>query len=238
MIQTTNAIVINSIKYGDTSLITTCYTENYGIKTYILKGVLSSKKGKLKAAYFQPLSQILITAYHKNKGGLNTIKEVSVTHFYTSVYTDFKKQTIALFLAEILYYAIKEEEKNETLYKYLETSLLWLDAHHNITNFHLLFLLNLTKFLGFYPQTNNQHNYFDLYEGKFTAFKTKFTVKNEDFLQFKKLLGINFDALDKVQFNAIQRQQVLQLLIQYFELHLSGFKKPKSLAVLKSVFNT
>lgn len=238
MIQTTNAIVINSLKYGDTSLITTCYTEKYGIKSYILKGILSSKKGKLKVAYFQPLSQISITAYHKNKGSLNTIKEVSIQHFYTSIYTDLKKQTIALFLAEVLYYAIKEEEKNETLYKYLETSLLWLDTHNYITNFHLLFLLNLTKFLGFYPKVNTQFEYFDLNEGKFTPYKTNYSVSTQDFNQFKKLLGINFDALEKVQFNAQQRQQVLQLLIQYFELHLTGFKKPKSLAVLKSVFST
>ena len=144
MIEVTKAIVINTIKYGDTSLIATCYTEKAGIKTYILKGVLSSKKGKLKPAYFQPLNQLTLTANHNNKGSLNTIRDIEVTNFYAAIYSDIKKQSIALFLAEILYYSIKEEEQNQSLFSYLETSFLWLDTHHNISNFHLLFLLNLT----------------------------------------------------------------------------------------------
>ena len=125
MIEATKAIVINTIKYGDTSLIATCYTENCGIKTYILKGVLKAKKAKIKTAYFQPLMQINLMANHNNKGALNSIRDVEVVHFYNSIYTNIKKQTISLFLAEILYYSIKEEEQNSSLYKYLETSFLW-----------------------------------------------------------------------------------------------------------------
>jgi DNA repair protein RecO (recombination protein O) len=238
MIEVTKAIVINTIKYGDTSLIATCYTEKAGIKTYILKGVLSSKKGKLKPAYFQPLNQLTLTANHNNKGSLNTIRDIEVTNFYAAIYSDIKKQSIALFLAEILYYSIKEEEQNQSLFSYLETSFLWLDTHDTISNFHLLFLLNLTKYLGFYPETNQFNNlYFDLAEGNFTDYRNVNTVQGENLVQFKKLFGINFDALHKVDFTALNRQSILSILIQYFELHLAGFKKPKSLAVLKSVFN-
>ena len=238
MIENTKAIVINTIKYGDTSLITTCYTEKCGVKSYMLKGVLKSKKSKIKAAYFQPLTQLFLTANHNNKGNLNSIKEVELLHFYNSVYTDIKKQTIALFLAEVLYYSLKEEEKNSAMYTYLETSFLWLDTHDNISNFHLLFLLNLTKFLGFYPEMNMQNSiYFDLVEGCFTNNKTLNTVSGENLHQFKKLLNINFDVLHTIDFNSVSRQAVLLLLIQYFELHLSGFRKPKSLHVLKSVFS-
>ena len=238
MIEVTKAIVINTIKYGDTSLITTCYTEKAGIKTYILKGALSSKKGKLKPAYFQPLNQLTLTANHNNKGSLNTIRDIEVTNFYAAIYSDIKKQSIALFLAEILYYSIKEEEQNRSLFSYLETSFLWLDTHNNISNFHLLFLLNLTKYLGFYPETNQVANlYFDLTEGNFVKSRNINTVQGENLVQFKKLFGINFDTLHKVDFTALNRQSILSILIQYFELHLAGFKKPKSLAVLKSVFN-
>tara|TARA_R110001583_G_scaffold35585_3_gene118226 strand:+ start:15968 stop:16684 length:717 start_codon:yes stop_codon:yes gene_type:complete len=238
MIETTKAIVVNTIKYGDTSLITTCYTENSGIKTYMLKGVLKAKKSKLKPAYFQPLMQLNLTVNHNNKGNLNSIRDLEVSNFYNSIYTDIKKQTIALFLAEIVYYAIREEEQNSTLYKYLETSFLWLDTHDDISNFHLLFLLNLTKFLGFYPETNAIHNsYFDLLEGKFINYNKYNTVSGDNLVQFKKLLGINFDVLHTVNFSASNRQAVLSILIQYFELHLGGFKKPKSLEILKSVFS-
>ncbi|WP_456461520.1 DNA repair protein RecO [Lutibacter sp.] len=238
MIETTKAIVIKSIKYGDTSLIVTCYTKNCGIKTYLLKGILKSRKAKIKPAYFQPLMQLNLTVNHNNKGGLNSIRDIEILHFYNSIYTDIKKQTIALFLAEIVYYAIREEEQNNTLYKYLETSFLWLDTHDDISNFHLLFLLNLTKFLGFYPKTNLSNNtYFDLLEGSFTNFNKVNSVTGSNLIQFKKLLGINFEVLHTIDFSATNRQTVLSILIQYFELHLGGFKKPKSLAILKSVFS-
>jgi len=238
MVETTKAIVINTIKYGDTSLIATCYTENCGIKTYMLRGVLKAKKAKLKTAYFQPLMQLNIVANHNNKGALNSIRDVEVVHFYNSIYTNIKKQTISLFLSEILYHSIKEEEQNSSLYKYLETAFLWLDTHDNIANFHLLFLLNLTKFLGFYPEMNDvTKSYFNLLEGSFTSNNKPNSVSGENLRQFKKLLGINFDVLNQVDFNAVNRQAVLSILIQYFELHLSGFRKPKSLNILKAVFS-
>ncbi|WP_372793481.1 DNA repair protein RecO [Lutibacter sp.] len=238
MIETTKAIVLNTIKYGDTSLITTCYTQKSGVKTYMLRGVLKAKKAKIKSAYFQPLMQLNLTANHNNKGNLNSIRDLEVSNFYNAIYTDIKKQTIALFLAEILYYSIREEEQNSTLFQYLESSFLWLDAHDNISNFHLLFLLNLTKYLGFYPETGNVENsYFDLLEGRFTKHHNYNTVTGDNLVQFKKLLGINFDVIHQVNFNAENRQAVLSILVQYYELHLEGFKKPKSLEILKSVFS-
>lgn len=238
MIESTEAIVINNIKYGDTSLIITCYTKRCGIKSYMLKGVLKAKKSKLKAAYFQPLTQLYLTVNHNNKGRLNSIRDLEILNFYTSIHTNIKKQTISLFLSEMLYYSIREEEENQALYKYLEASLLWLDTHNEVSNFHLLFLLNLTKYLGFYPETHNHnYSYFDLLEGGFTNLNTGNTVKGDNLTQFKKLLGINFDVLHTIDFNATNRQAVLTILIHYFELHLEGFKQPKSLEVLKSVFN-
>ena len=238
MIETTKAIVINTIKYGDTSLIATCYTEKSGLKTYMLKGVLKAKKAKVKTAYFQPLMQLNLTANHNTKGALNSIREVEVINFYNSIYTNIKKQSIALFLSEILYYSIKEEEQNQSLFKYLEASLLWLDTHDAISNFHLLFLLNLTKHLGFYPEVKHMDfTYFDLLEGRFTNSARTHTLTGEKITQFKKLLGINFDVINQVNFSASNRQDILSILIQYFELHVSGFKKPKSLNVLKTVFS-
>jgi len=238
MIETTKAIVINTIKYGDTSLIATCYTEKRGLKTYMLKGVLKAKKAKVKPAYFQPLTQLNLTANHNTKGTLNSIREVEVINFYNAIYSDIKKQSITLFLSEILYYSIKEEEQNTSLFNYLEASLLWLDAHEGVSNFHLLFLLNLTKHLGFYPEIKNiDFSYFDLLEGKFTNTYKLNTISGEKITQFKKLLGINFDVIEQVNFSGTNRQDVLSILIKYFEFHIEGFKKPKSLNVLKSVFS-
>jgi DNA repair protein RecO (recombination protein O) len=237
MLQKTNAIVINSIKYADNSLITTCYTEEYGIKAYLLRGILSSKKGKIKKALFQPLTQLQIVANHNNKGHLNNIKEAQITQYYQSLQTDIVKQSITLFLSEILYSCLREEEANQSLYKYIETALIWLDTHDKVSNFHLLFLLNLTKYLGFYPENNNSHAYFDLVEGKFMAKPvSNLYITNPQINYLKSLLGTNFDALPSIVFNASQRQEVLELLIQYISLHLQAFKKPKSLVILHSLF--
>jgi len=235
----TKAIVLSSIKYGDTSLIVKCFTQKEGIKTYLIRGVLKSRKGKIKAAYFQPLTQLHIDANHNNKGNLNSLKEVHVIHPYKSIYTNIFKQTIVLFLSEILNSTIQEEEENTLLFSFLESSLAWLDTHDKISNFHLFFLLQLTKYLGFYPDiANADSQYFNLSEGVFSQSSfEKNVINGDDLIQFKKLLGINFDTIDLIRFNKKERQQVLQIIIQYFELHLDGFRNPKSLSVLETVFS-
>ena len=239
MIVTTKAIVLSSIKYGDNNLIVRCYTKEDGVKSYLLRGILSSKKGKIKTAQFQPLTQLKLTANHNNKGNLNSIKEAEIINHYKTVFTNITKQSIAFFLSEVLVFSIQEEEKNIELYEYIETALIWLDSHQKTTNFHLLFLLNLTKYLGFYPETTHlEYDYFDLSEGQFLQQPPKLHfISGVELKEFKKILGINFEELDKVEFNARSRQQVLTILIQYFELHLSGFRKPKSLDVLKTIFS-
>ena len=234
---TTKAIVLSALKYSDTSLIVKCFTEEEGVKSYMLRGVLKAKKGKLKPAYFQPLTQLQITASHTHKNTLNSIKEAQVTQHYVTIYTSIVKQSIVLFLSEILSGIIKEEEENKQLYEYLETALIWLDTHNSIANFHLLFLLNLTRFLGFYPAIQKDAIGFNLLEGSFTnTIVDKSTISGDELISFKKLLGINFDGIHSISFNKQERQRVLQTIIRYFEVHLDGFKKPKSLSVLETVF--
>ncbi|CAM1341775.1 DNA repair protein RecO [Tenacibaculum amylolyticum] len=236
---TTKAIVFSAIKYGDTSLIVKCFTQEEGIKSYLIKGVLKTKKGRLKAAYFQPLTQLQLTANHNSRGTLNSIKEAHVIHPYENIPMDIVKQTIVLFLSEILSGIIQEEEKNMALYEYIETALIWLDTHTTIANFHLLFLLNLSRFLGFYPDISNKDaGGFNLLEGSFTSLSyEKLTLTGSELMLFKKLLGINFDGIHTISFNKNERQVILKIIIRYFELHLEGFKKPKSLDVLETVFS-
>lgn len=235
----TKAIVISTIKYSDSSLIAKIYTKEAGLVSYLIKGVLKSKKGKLKAAYFQPLTQLTIVASHQDKRGLQSIREARVSYIYKTIHTDIVKQSIAMFLSEVMSSSIQEEEANVLLFDYLENAFLWLDSHDNTTNFHLLFLLNLTKFLGFYPDMSEAaKNGFHLREGVFTdLLYDNEVVKGDEFLQFKKLLGTHFDSIESINFSKKQRQGILQMLIRYFELHLDGFKNPKSLGVLEAVFS-
>lgn len=236
---TTKAIVLSSLKYGDTSLIVKAFTASDGLKSYLLKGVLTSKKGKLKTALFQPLTQLELSAQHKNKGTLESIREAKVIHHYKTVHNEIVKNSVVLFLGEMLSNSIREEEKNLALYNYLEYALLWFDINPSQPNFHLLFLVNLTKYLGFYPDTSQLHlPYFDLLEGEFCKMPTLNPMLEGDELNFfKQVLGINFDALSQLKSTKTNRQAVLKKVILFFELHLHGFRKPKSLSVLNAVFN-
>ena len=236
---TTKAIVLSSLKYGDTSLIVKAYTASDGLQSYLLKGILTSKKGKLKSAYFQPLTQLEIVASHKNKGTLESIREARISYPYNSVHTDILKNSIAMFLAELLSQSIRENENDPTLFEFLEASLQWLDTHDQISNFHLLFMLRLSRFLGFYPDTSQMDAmYFDLYEGEFVNEPGVHPVVQGDSLYyFKTLLGTKFDGIHTIKLGKMERQELLQNLVLYFELHLHGFKRPRSLAVLNEVFN-
>ncbi len=236
---TTKAIILSSLKYGDTSLIVKAFTQSDGLKSYLLKGVLASKKGKLKTAYFQPLTQLELTASHKNKGTLETIREVKLLYPYKTLHTNIVKNSLVLFLAEMLGSSIQEEQQDTGLYDYLENSFRWLDRNEKIADFHLLFLVNLTKFLGFYPEESEGTSaYFDLLEGQFVSSPTlNPLIENENTTYFKKLLGIKFDALKEIRITKGVRESLLKSVILYFELHLHGFRKPKSLAVLNAVFD-
>lgn len=237
MLVNTKAIVLTSLKFGESDIIVKCYTQ-VGIKTYLLKRIFRSKSQKINIAYFQPLTILHITANHNNKGSLNSIREVRISHLYQTIATDIYKQAISLFLAESLSYALQEEEININLFEFIETALIWFDSNEKITNFHVLFLLNLTKYLGFYPEMKEINSpYFDLAEGRFTNNKPfNNFVFGEKLFYFKSLIGINFDIIENLQLNSKTRIMVLEILLDYYELHIPGFKIPKSFNVLKEVF--
>ncbi len=236
---TTKAIILSSLKYGDTSLIVRAFTASAGLKSYLLKGVLVSKKGKLKTAYFQPLMQLELIANHRNKGSLESIREASVIYPYTTLHSDIAKNAVILFLAEMLGNSIREEEQNSGLFNFLEASFQWLDTHYNIANFHVFFLLELSKYLGFYPDTRHIHaSWFDLVEGEFVREQPPSpNLSGIELANLKAFLGTNFDAIHTIKMGKEHRQKLLQNLVLYFEIHLAGFKRPRSLAILNDVFN-
>lgn len=239
MIITTNAIVLSKLKYRDHDLIVKCFTQQKGVVSFLLRGILKSKKGQSKAAYFQPLTQIQIVVDYKEKRALQSIKETKLNVIYSSLHTHVLKSAIVLFLSEVLSSTLHEEEQDETLYSYLEHTLLWLDNQSEYANFHLLFLLNLTKYLGFYPDTSDiDFPHFNLNEGKFELKPVyRNNVSGSNLILLKQLLNTSFDALPNIKINAKQRQSFLNMMLLYFELHLGSFKPPKSLQIFNQVFS-
>ncbi|WP_431133385.1 DNA repair protein RecO [Psychroserpens mesophilus] len=233
------AIVISKVRYRDNDLIVTCFTKQKGLVSYLVRGALKSSKKSSKAVYFQLLSQLQIEENSKVNQKLQYIQEVKSDYIYKSIHTNVFKSSIAMFLAEILATVLKEEEQNLQLYEYLEVTFKWLDYQEEFSNFHLLFLLNLTQYLGFYPETTTiDAPYFNLSNGLFeTQSSNTYSVSGENLILLKRLLGINFDELNTIKINSKQRQSFLNLVLLYFELHLGSFKKPKSLQVFNQVFN-
>ncbi|WP_298139916.1 DNA repair protein RecO [Flavobacterium sp.] len=240
MLIKTKAIVISSIKYQEKSLIVKCFTQSDGLKSYFVQSAYSGKNqsrgfGK-KIAYFQPLTILEIEANHKNKGTLEHFKEIKLATAYQTINTDIVKSTIVIFLSEMLHHSIQEEEKNEDLFTFLETALIWLDTHEETSNFHLILLLEITKFLGFYPDVSEiEWNFFEMTEGVFSPLQGISCLSEHETFLFKKLINLKFDFNQKV-FAGIERQILLKILLDYYSIHLDGFKKPKSLDVLKEVF--
>ncbi|GAA3752948.1 MULTISPECIES: DNA repair protein RecO [Flavobacterium] len=233
----TKAIVISSLKFQEKSLIVKCFTLSSGLKSYFVRDAFSSRKASQKIAYFQPFSILEIEAVHKNKGTLENFKEIKSAVPFQTIHTDIVKSTMVMFLSEMLHYSIQEEEKNEQLFLFLETALTWLDHHDEISNFHLILLLEITKYLGFYPDTSEiDLPFFEMNEGVFTLFQKANVLSEHETNLFKKLLELKFDNDQKV-FHVLERQILLKILIDYYSLHLEGFKKPKSLEILKEVFS-
>ena len=138
----TKAIVISSIKFQEKSLIVKCFTQSDGLKSYFVRNAFSGSKSSrslgTKIAYFQPLTILEIEAVHKNKGTLENFKEIKISTPFQSIHSDIYKSTIVMFVSEILHHSIHEEEKNESLFSFLETALLWLDHHDEIANFNFI----------------------------------------------------------------------------------------------------
>jgi DNA repair protein RecO (recombination protein O) len=238
MLVTTKAIVFSALKYSEADLIVSCFTEKEGIKSYLLRGILKSKKGKLKPSQFQLLTQLELVAIHKNIGTLESIREAKVIEPYQTLHTQVIKSGMVMFLSEMLKNCIKEEERNEQLYEYLENALYWLDSHDDIANFHILFLLKLSMHLGFFPDTSHiEAQNFNPLEGCFQQNHTNNYCENGQLIvDFKRFFGINFDTISHIKLTKKARLDVLNLLLTYYQLHLQDYKKPKSLLVLNQLF--
>ncbi|TCK67662.1 DNA replication and repair protein RecO [Winogradskyella wandonensis] len=239
MLTKSNIIVLSKLKYKDYDLIVKAYTKHRGTVSYLIKGGLkNTKSSRAKSVYFQPLMQLAVEENYKPNQTLHFLKDIKPSYIYSTLHTNVYKSAIVLFLSELMSNVLKEEEKNENLYEFIETAFQYLDSEDSFANFHLLFLLKLSRYLGFQPdKAKTDSAYFNLVTGYFEdVSKGHYSISGKNLTLLKELQGINFDALSSVKMNSKERHDFLSMLLLYFELHLEGFKKPKSLTVLSDVF--
>ncbi len=241
MLHQTKGIVFHSLKYSESSLIVKIYTALFGLQSFLIKGA-RSQKSKVKPALFQPLTLLELVVYHNERTSLQSIKEVQLSHPFHTIPYNIIKSSIALFMDELLYRTIREEEANSELFGYIWDSSILLDqTEGNVSNFHLLFLLELAVHLGISPQQNHSksNTLFNLRDGIFQAeipnHPNYLDVASSEILV--ALLNTPLPGHASLSLNSKDRHFILEALLRYFEFHLPGFTGIKSHHVLHSVLS-
>lgn len=240
MLIKTHAVVLHSFKYGETQLITDLLTEELGRLSFI-NNIPRSARGKVKKQFFQPLTLLEIEFDYRSKNRLQRIRDVRMAYPFSTIPFDAAKLSLSLFMAEFLSYATRDEQKNLALYKYVETSIRWLDsARRQFANFHLVFMIRLSRFLGFYPNLDNDQRgcFFDLRNGCFTTV----LPLHPDFLtadetsKISLLMRMTPDTMHLFAMSRHERNRCAEIVLFFYRLHIPNFPELKSFEVLKEVF--
>ncbi|HXI01003.1 MAG TPA: DNA repair protein RecO [Sphingobacteriaceae bacterium] len=239
MLHKTRGIVFKTTDYAESSVIAQIFTEKFGLQSYLINGV-KKPKSKIRTNMLQPLHLLDMVVYHKPAGNMQRVAELRQLPVFHSIPYDVIKSSIVIFLNEILYKAIRQQTADDILFEFLYKSIELLDrVDGGLANFHLYFLLRLTKFLGFYPDrtTEGTNDYFDLQNGAFLKYPpTHQLVLHQPYTTYwTQLLKANFENLENIQIPVTERRILLNEIIHYYQLHIEGFGQIKSHRVLEDV---
>lgn len=221
MIFKTRGIVFRFTKFRETSIIVTIFTELFGLQSYIVNGV-RSKTSKNRIALYQPLTLLNLVVYHRENANIERIKEVSCLYPYRSLTSNIKKSTLAIFMNELLNKTVRDESHASDLFDFISGSLISLDAlEHSYENFHLVFLVKLSRYLGF-----GAHNVHEIVGGRISDETTE------------KLLSVvlSADYTSPLKATNLQRRNALDLLLGFYQEHIENLGEIKSVQVLRDVF--
>ena len=242
MYQKLTGIVLHTLKYNDTSNIVDIYTEQVGRASFLVK-IPRSRKSGVSSVLFQPLTMVELEADVRPTSNLHRIREAKQLYPFRSLPYHPYKSSIAMFLAEFLYRALKEEASNEPLFAYLTYSIRWLDECEGrpFSNFHLVFLMRLSRFLGLYPNVEDYTEgcYFDMLNACFTPLmpKSGAFLKPDEAARIRLLLRMNYETMHLFGMSRTERNRCLMVINDYYCLHLPDFPMLKSLDVLKELFD-
>jgi DNA repair protein RecO (recombination protein O) len=222
MLHKTRGVVFRFTKYGETSIIVNIFTEVFGLQGYIVNSV-RSKSGKNKIALYQPLTLLDLVVYHRENANINRIKEVKCLHPYQSIPLDIRKSAAAIFMNEVVNKTIKEESHAAELCNFMIESFITLDKMTvKVENFHLVFLLKLSRLLGF-----GAHNLNEVLGVRAIDPETE------------KILDdlISSDYADLIFMTNTQRRDILDLLLKFYADHIESLGEMRSMQVLREVMN-
>jgi DNA repair protein RecO (recombination protein O) len=236
MLCKTEGIVLRTLKHQDDNLITTIYTREYGVRSFIIRAYRSGRSRR-RHSYFQPLSIVEIVFLHKENRGLQKITESNLSVHLKETQTEPVKMSIGLAMLEIFYDTVKEEESNPQLYGFLRSVILSLDqAPRRLIHFFIFYLLHLTRFLGFFPLDQSGERakvQFDIGAGKIIS-----SEKQPDPIAglIKRFARSELDSCQEITFDSREKKFLIKTLFDYYEAHIDGFKYPQTLRVFSEVF--
>jgi len=239
VLEKTRGIFLHAVKYSETSIIAVIYTEAFGRQSFMVNGA-RTKKSTVKTVAFQPLYLLDLEIYYKAGREIHRLKDVRIANPYSTIPFDIRKSSQVIFLAEILYKCLKEEEPSPNLFNFIYNAFSFLDlTDRGISNFHVWFLFKLTQFLGIYPSGDNAQisNFFDLQKAHFVSHEplhNQFTDKHITPL-FSKLFDVNHASLETLEYTQSDRRQILEKLLEYYKIHFDNMGEIKSLSVLQEV---
>jgi len=209
-----------------------------GRQTVFVKGAFS-KKSAVRASFFQPLHIVETDLHHRTNRQMQRISNIQMYYPFQTISFDPVKGCIALFIAEVLYKTLREEEANPKLFDFLLHTIQTLDLNDSGTaNFHLVFLIHYSRYLGFYPNSElvSADTWFDSRKGSFVLIPASSSPTSEYNHLLKHFFQMSFDRLDSLQISHHQRNYLTNYLLEYYSLHVDNFKKTKSFPILQNVF--
>ena len=243
MTHKSKAVLLRTVKYGESSIIVTMFTELFGLQSYMVKGVRSGGKSAAgKISYFQPAAQLSMEVYRNPAKTLQYIKEYQWAYIYKNLYFDVLKNAIATYIVEMVLCTMVEQEDGQELYDLLENALIYVDQQENahIINIPLVFSLRLAALLGFrfHGTYSEQTPILDLQEGRYVS-----KIPPHGFILEGQTASINsqlmqIQALNQakdVQISNINRRTLLKSYQQFFSLHLENYREARSYSILKTV---
>ena len=234
----TEAIVLKTFKYSETSVIAKMFTREYGLLSFMVHGV-RKKKSKFSASLFQPLQILNLEINYKTKSNLHNIKDLSLSEGIQSIHSNIIKSSIAFFLAEVVSKTVREEEVNESLFQFLHNSIVFLEEadDRSVSNFHLVFLIGLSKYLGFYPNSS-ELPFFNTLSGNFElANNTQYCFTDIESQYFRQLIVSNYSNNQELKIKKEYRQSLLVGILKFYHIHLPEMGEIRSLEVLEMVFS-
>ena len=238
MRQVTEALILKTTKYGDTSVVVHAYTRLFGLIAFIAHSV-RKKSAKIHIALLQPMNLTQIVYSPAKSGTLGHLNEISLTAIYQSISFDVKKKSIIMFINEILYKSLKEEQPHEALFDCIKNFLITLDEQKAyFSNNHLFFMAELTRHFGIFPNFEKK-GWFDLKEGVSVSPKPlhEYAISNEETVLFQMLFTTPSKEQSRIKINTSERTLLLDMLLKYYALHIPGMETIRSRSILHEVLH-